>query len=279
MSLVEVREALLDSPDLARSSRAFYSGCPMRRAARPAAMILAALVAISAGGCGDDGGAQLTVLAASSLQEALTAYGTAFPADVRTSFAGSDQLASQIRQGVPADVYAAANTAYPWRLYHEGLAERPAVFAANRLVLAVPIGSELASMAGLAKPGVKLVIGDSTVPVGEYTREVLGRLPGPERRAILANVRSEEPEVSSVLAKLVGGAADAGFIYVSDLKTAPPHSLRAISIPRDLQPDVAYAATVLDDALHPGLAHRYLDGLLGGHGQADLRRAGFLPPP
>jgi molybdate transport system substrate-binding protein len=251
----------------------------MRRAARPAATVLAALAAVGGAGCGGDGGSKLTVLGASSLEEALNAYDSRFPGSVRASFAGSDQLAAQIRQGFRADVYAAADTAYPRQLHREGLAGRPRVFARNRLVVAVPSDSRVSSLAGLAAPGTAVVIGDSTVPVGEYTRQVLERLPPAERRAILANVRSEEPEVSSVLAKLTTGAADAGFVYASDLTTAPPGSVRAIRIPAALQPEVAYAAAVLDDAPHPALARRYLRGLLSPSGQADLRAAGFLPPP
>jgi molybdate transport system substrate-binding protein len=251
----------------------------MRRAARPAATVLAALAAVGVAGCGGDEGSQLTVLAASSLQEALTAYGRQIPAGVRASFAGSDQLAAQIRQGAPADVYAAADAAYPWRLHREGLAERPVVFAANRLVVAVPAGSRISSLADLAAPGTALVIGDATVPVGQYTRQALDRLPEGERRAILANVRSEEPEVGSVLAKLTAGAADAGFVYLSDLRTAPAQTLRQVPIPAPLQPDVVYAAAVLDKAPHPALARRYVAGLLAPRGQAELRRAGFLPAP
>ncbi len=257
-----------------------YSGCPMKQAVRLPAVILAALIAVLAAGCGGGDDARLTVFAASSLQTSLEDYGSSFlAADVRMSVAGSNQLAAQIRQGARPDVYAAADTTYPWRLYREGLVEKPRVFATNRLVVALPAGSEISSLAELTKPGTRLVIGDPTVPVGIYTRAVLARLSSNERRAILANVRSQEPEVSSVVVKLLRGAADAGFVYVTDVKTAPPGSLRTIAIPAGLQPDIAYAAAVLRDAPHPALAHRYLNGLLTARGAADLRRAGFLPAP
>lgn len=245
------------------------------------ALVVAALAAALAG-CGGAGGAshQLTVFAASSLQNSLSAYAKSFPGvTVRSSFAGSDQLAAQIRQGARPDVYAAADTSYPQQLHRAGLVGRPRVFAANRLVVAVPAGSRIASLADLAKPGVKLVIGDPSVPVGAYTRQVLARLPAGERRAILANVRSQEPEVSSIVAKLAGGAADAGFVYATDARAAPPGRLRTIPLPARLQPEVAYAAAVVRGAPDPALARRWLDGLLAGRGAADLRRAGFLPPP
>ncbi|HET7589696.1 MAG TPA: molybdate ABC transporter substrate-binding protein [Solirubrobacterales bacterium] len=230
-------------------------------------------------GCGGAGEQTLTVLGASSLTEALGRYGGSFAgAKVRSSFAGSDQLAAQLRQGAGADVFAAADTEYPAQLHREGLVEEPVVFARNRLVVAVPEGSPVRSLADLARPGVKIAIGDASVPVGAYTREVLGRLPAAEQAAILDNVRSEEPEVSSVLAKVAGGAADAGFVYVTDARTVA-RQVRTVAIPPGLQPDVAYAAALVSGSSEPELARRYLQGLLHGQGAADLREAGFQPPP
>ena len=145
-------------------------------------------------------------------------------------------------------------------------------------MIAVPKDSEIHSLSDLAKPGVTVVIGDPTVPVGSYTHEVLDRLPAAERDAILANVRSEEPEVAGIVAKLTGGAADAGFVYVTDVKAAG-EELRAIRLPGGLQPDVAYGVAVVKDAANPELARQYLDGLFNGAGKRALHAAGFLPPP
>ena len=231
-------------------------------------------------GCGGSGSgeATLTVLGASSLTGALGKYGDSFAgAKVRSSFAGSDQLAAQIKQGARADVFASASTDYPAELHREGLVEKPVVFARNRLVIVVPPGSGAGSLDDLGGAGTKIVIGDPSVPVGAYTREVMGRLPAEERDAILGNVRSEEPEVTAVLAKVASGAADAGFVYATDAKTVAGQ-VRTIPIPPRLQPDVAYAAAVLSDSGHPRAARRYLQGLLHGRGAADLREAGFLPP-
>jgi len=245
---------------------------------RPVGLVLAGTMLLA--GCGGGSGQPtLTVLGASSLTEALGRYGESFEgAKVRSSFAGSDQLAAQLRQGAGADVFASADTDYPAELHREGLVGKPVVFARNRLVVVVPKGSDVGSLADLARPGTKLVIGDPSVPVGAYTREVLGRLPAGEGEAILANVRSEEPEVSSVLAKVVDGAADAGFVYVTDAKTVAGEA-ETVAVPPRLQPDVAYAAAVVSSSGEPELAQRYLQGLLHGQGAADLRAAGFLPPP
>jgi molybdate transport system substrate-binding protein len=237
-----------------------------------------ALLAFAGCGGGSDE-ATLTVLGASSLTEALGKYGDSFAgAKVRSSFAGSDQLAAQIKQGAKADVFASADTDYPAELHREGLVGKPVVFARNRLVVVVPKGSGINSLDDLARPGTKVVVGDPSVPVGAYTREVLGRLPTGEREGILANVRSEEPEVTAVLAKVANGAADAGFVYVTDAKTVAGE-VDTVAVPPRLQPDVAYAAAVLSDSDEPELAQRYLQGLLHGRGADDLREAGFLPPP
>jgi molybdate transport system substrate-binding protein len=261
----------------------------MRRTLVFALISTALLGAALLGGCGGSGddttaagdpsGGSLVVLGASSLTEAVGEYAESFEgADVKTSFAGSDQLAAQIRQGAGADLFLSADTDYPAELFKEGLVEKPKIFAANELAIAVPADSELASLSDLAQPGTKIVIGDPSVPVGAYTRTVLERLPAAEREAILGNVRSEEPEVSSVIAKVAQGAADAGFVYVTDAKSAGS-SVKTIAIPPGLQPQVAYAGAVVSDSGDRAAAGEFLDGLIEGEGAEDLKRAGFLPPP
>jgi molybdate transport system substrate-binding protein len=247
-------------------------------AAATALVLAAALLSGCGGGESSTGGGRLIVLGASSLTDAVTEYGEGFEAaEAKPSFAGSDELAAQIKQGAKADVFASADTGYPAELFAAGLVEKPVVFAANELVIAVPEGSGIRSLADLAEPGVKLVTGDPSVPVGAYTRTVLDRLPGVEREAILGNVRSEETEVGSVVAKIEQGAADAGFVYVTDEKAA--EGLAPVSIPTRLQPEVAYAAAVVSSSDHKGAADEFLRGLVAGEGQEDLRAAGFLPPP
>src|SRR3954452_258421 len=140
---------------------------------RVIAVLACALAVAGCGGANDK--PELTVSAAASLKHAITDYAGHFdPATVRASFAGSDELAAQIRQGVEPDVYAAANTKLPNALYDEGLVEKPQVFAANRLVLAVPAESDkVQSVGDLAKDGVTIAIGSASVPIGSYTRDVL----------------------------------------------------------------------------------------------------------
>jgi molybdate transport system substrate-binding protein len=251
------------------------------------ALIATLALALAVGACGgndDKHGTTarqpLIVSAAASLKDAFTAYGKDFAgADVRLSFAGSDELAAQIRQGVKPDVFAAANTKLPDQLYKEGLVERPTVFAGNELVIAVPAnGSKVDSLDDLAARGTSLAIGAAGVPVGDYTRKVLGALPAAQRKAILGNVRSNEPDVKGVVGKLTQGAVDAGFVYRSDVRAADD-KLKAITLPSELEPKVAYGVAVVKGAKHAAQARAFVRGLLDGAGAQALRAAGFLPPP
>jgi molybdate transport system substrate-binding protein len=254
-----------------------------------AAAVLAALVAGCGGGSSSSsgsteasgsgsGGGSLIVLGASSLTEAVTKYGESFGgATVKPSFAGSDELAAQIQQGAPADVFASANTSYPEELFEEGLVEKPQVFCRNELVIAVPEGSDIKSIGDLTKPGTKIVIGDPSVPVGGYMREMLARLPKAEEEAILGNVVSEETEVASVIAKLEQGAADAGFVYVTDQTGS--EGLEPVEIEAKLQPRVEYGVAVVKSSKDKPAAEEFVEGLVDGEGQEDLLEAGFLPPP
>jgi molybdate transport system substrate-binding protein len=249
----------------------------------------AVLVAACGGGSGEtaptgsgsgSGKPALTVSAAASLKDAFTAFGKQFAdASPRFSFAGSDELAAQIEQGVKPDVYAAANTKLPQLLYAKGLVDKPVVFAGNRLVLAVPAGqTKVTSPADVEKPGVKLAIGSASAPIGSYTRSVLDKLPPHRSRAILHNVRSEEPDVAGIVGKLTQGAVDAGFVYISDVRGAAG-KLKAIELPAQLQPSVAYGAAVVKGAKHPQQARAFIDGLLSGAGARALQHAGFEAPP
>jgi molybdate transport system substrate-binding protein len=255
---------------------------------------LVALLACAAlaSGCGDDDGSsgngdsgkptRLVVSAASSMTEALEAcapkFGDAENAEVRLSFAGSDELAAQIRQGAKVDAYAAANTRIPDELHADGLLSKPVEFATNEFVLAVPKGSGISSLEDLTKEGTTIAIGSESVPIGAYTRETLAKLPPDEEKAILANVRSNEPDVKGIVGKLTQGAADAGFVYVTDVN-ATGGDLKAIELPKDLEPQATYGAGVVKQAEQPELARQFVDGLRQGGCADALTDAGFGAAP
>jgi molybdate transport system substrate-binding protein len=134
------------------------------------------------------------------------------------------------------------------------------------------------SLAGAGGPGAKLAMGSEAVPIGSYTREVLARLGAKQAKAILANVRSNEPDVKGIVAKLTQRAADAGFVYVTDVR-ATNGKLTAIELPAAVQPQVAYAAAVVKGTEHSEQAKAFVAGLRRGAGARALRKAGFEPPP
>jgi molybdate transport system substrate-binding protein len=213
-----------------------------------------------------------------ALEQCGPEFGDAENADVRLSFAGSDELAAQIRQGAKVDVFAAANTRLPDELHGGELVERPVEFATNEFVLAVPRDSEIDSIEDLTAQGTTVVIGSESVPIGSYTRETLAKLPPDQEKAILANVRSNEPDVKSIVGKLTQGAGDAGFVYVTDVNAAGD-ALKAIELPDELEPQVTYGAAVVTKAPQPELARKFVDGLTSGACADALEAAGFGPVP
>jgi molybdate transport system substrate-binding protein len=265
--------------------------------------VLALLTALTAG-CGSSGSngaapgaststaagpnGKLVVLAASSLKDVFPKVAAAFSkanagANVEFSFAGSDELATQIQEGAPADVYAAASPKYPDQLAAAGKLDKPVPFATNTLVLATPSGfGKVGDLPALTAPGVKLVIGAAGVPVGDYTRTVLGALDATEggsySAAVMKKVVSEEQNVKGIVAKLISGDADAGFVYVTDVKAAGP-SLRAIAIPASAKPSATYPIGVVHGASNPDLAARWVAFVLSPEGQGILRAAGFGAAP
>ena len=243
-----------------------------RRLALP--LLLAALALPAAGAAEPASSGRLTVFAAASLTRALPKVDPR----PRYGFGGSDQLAFQIAQGAPADVFAAASPKYPERLYRQGLVEKPVPFATNTLVLVVPKANpaHIRTVADLAKPGVKLVVGDPSVPVGAYTRTVLGNLG--IAAAVLRNVVSNETDVREVLAKVALGDADAGFVYVTDARSVRG-KVGVIAIRASAQPQVVYEAAVVKSSRNKRAARAFLTRLLRPAAQRRLEAFGFGPRP
>lgn len=216
--------------------------------------------------------AQITVLAAASLTDVLPQIDPS----PRYSFAGSDTLAGQIRLGAPADVFASANTTLPEQLYAAGLVEKPAVFVANKLVLVVPASNPagIASVFDLKRSGIKLLVGAATVPIGSYTRKILRNL---ALSPVLANVVSQENDVRSILGKIGLGEADAGFVYVTDAKTAGD-KVKVIALPAWAQPPVRYGVAVVKGTRSRAAAVAFINRLLAKAAQAKLIAAGFVVP-
>jgi molybdate transport system substrate-binding protein len=223
--------------------------------------------------CGGNGSDEpLDVYAAASLAEVFPEIAP----DARYSFAGSDELATQIREGAPADVYASASSRYPQELFEEGLVEKPVTFASNRLVLIVPRANPgaIESVEDVLQPGTRLVVAAEGVPVGDYTRTVLETL---GLSAALDNVVSNEDDVKGVAGKVALGEADAGFVYATDVTPVADRVL-AIELPDDAQPPIEYQVAVVAGSDDEDAAEEFVEKLLGDEGREALERAGFGVP-
>jgi len=236
---------------------------------------LVALLAVAAllGASGARGDEPITVYAAASLAEVFPRIDPG----AHFQFAGSNQLATQIRQGAPADVFASASPVYTQQLYRDALVERPRVFATNTLVVAVPRSNpaHIGSIWDLARrPKLRLVVAGPKVPIGLYTRHVLERL---GLLAVLRKSVSQETDVKGIVGKLALGEADAGFVYATDVHAASSR-LTAIAIPKRAQPAVRYELAVVRGSHNADAAWSFVADVLSSTGRRQLARAGFGVP-
>ena len=243
-----------------------------RLAALAFALVAAAALATTAN-ARRDGGTQLTIYAAASLTEVFNAYDGA----QRYSFAGSNALETQIRNGAPADVFASAAPLNTQRLFKAGIVDKPVTFTANRLVLIVPKSNpaDIHSIYDLRRKPVKLVVAGAAVPVGGYTRTVLKKM---GLSSVLSKVVSQESDVKAVTGKVALGQADAGFVYATDARPVADH-VTVIRIPAWAQPRIRYEIAVVTKSANKAAAQTWIRNLLSAKGQTALKNAGFLPIP
>jgi molybdate transport system substrate-binding protein len=237
-------------------------------------------------------GVTLNVFAAASLQDVFTEIGknfeTANPgAKVAFNFAGSQQLAQQIDQGAPADVFAAANMAQMAGVVKSGrvVSGTEQIFVRNRLVVIVPKDNpgRVQKLQDLATPGLKLVLAAREVPAGQYALDFLTRTLTETtfgvgfQGAVLKNVVSYDDNVRSVLSKVVLGEADAGIVYVTDVTRDAASRLTRIDIPDALNTVATYPIAALQDSRHANLAGQFVAYVLSAAGQQILASYGFSP--
>lgn len=255
----------------------------MRRLLATAGAVLLA----ATGGCAGDGAASgdegsgsttLTVFAAASLRGAFERLGEDFEADhdgvtVELAFAGSSDLVAQIQGGAAADVVASADQANMDELTADGLVDTPQPFASNTLEIAVPPDNPagVGGLADLAEPGTNLVVCAPQVPCGAATQQVA------KEAGITLRPVSEEQSVTDVLNKVETGEADAGLVYVTDVKAAGDQ-VTGIRFPESADVVNVYPIATLSDAEHGDLGRQFVDLVLGEHGRSVLGDFGFGEP-
>jgi molybdate transport system substrate-binding protein len=251
-----------------------------------AALALAGCTAGPAGDGPDDGGppgaeipdpatGTITVFAAASLTEAFGELEILFEqlhpsADVVLNFGGSGALASQITEGAPADVFAAASEAPMETVIDAGDASAPAVFATNTLEIAVPPGNPagITGLADLADPQLTIALCDPSVPCGaaaETLMRLAGYQPAPD---------TLEEDVKAVLTKVVLGEADAGLVYLTDV-VAAGDAVEGIEVPEAADLINSYPIAVISGAANPEGARAWVDFVLSADGRTALADAGF----
>lgn len=250
----------------------------MRRNLAAATAVLLLATVAACGGDGDGGGRTLTVYAAASLALPFEELGERFEAEhdgveVTFSFAGSSDLAAQVRQGAGADVFASADEATMASLTEEDLVDAPVPFATNTLQLAVPPDDPagIGSLQDLAEPGVRLVVCAPAVPCGAAAVAV-EEAAGLDLRPV-----SEEQSVTDVLNKVISGEADAGLVYVTDVQGAGDR-VRGIDVPEAEDVVNTYPIATVADSDHAEPAQEFVALVTGEVGQQVLREAGFGAP-
>ena len=256
-----------------------------KRLVRIAAVLAAAglTAALGAGlsACGNtsaSGSETVTVFAAASLKGSFTDLARSFESQhpgvkVILSFAGSSDLATQIIQGAPADVFASADTRNMARVADAGLVTGSAKnFASNTLAIAVPPSNpaSVRSFADLGRPGVKVVVCAPQVPCGAAASAVA------QSAGVALRPVSEESSVTDVLGKVASGEADAGLVYVTDVRAAGS-KVQGIPFPEASAAINTYPIAALKTAGETELADEFIAMVSGSEGQRILSAAGFGP--
>jgi molybdate transport system substrate-binding protein len=235
----------------------------------------------------------LDVFAAASLTEPFREIGAAFEAahpevNLVFNFAGSQQLAYQLEQGAPADIFASANERQMEVVIQAGLitpgTEQP--FANNLLAIAVPIDNpaDIHTYQDLARQDLLLVMADESAPAGRYSLEFLDKaaqeneLGEVYKDNVLENVVSYEANVKAVLNKVALGEADAGIVYISDLSVENTDRITLVEIPEALNSLATYPIAVLKGSPNADLAAAFIEFARSQEGQAILLKHGFKPP-
>jgi molybdate transport system substrate-binding protein len=231
---------------------------------------------LSAGQSGPSG--TLTVFAASSLNAAFTTIGAGFEKRhpgtmVKFNFAASSSMAAQIQQGALGDVFASADQPNMQKLIQAGLtAESPIVFARNDLEIVVGKGNpkHVKALADLARSGLVVVLCAPAVPCGHYAAQAL------QKAGVSVKPASQEADVKSVLSKVALGEADAGLVYVTDVKAAGA-AVEGVAIPSVLNVVAEYPIVILKDSQNRALARAFVSYVLAD-GRQTLARYGFTNP-
>ncbi len=255
--------------------------------ARPAGALVALLLLTGCtGGAADRQGdgtggvtGTVTVLAAASLTEVFTGLAARFEdthpgVTVQLSFAASSELAAQVEQGAPADVFASASPETMDLVVEAGAVRgEPTVFARNRLQIAVPPGNPggVRGLDDLGRAELKVALCAPEVPCGAAAATVFaaaGVTPAPD---------TLEADAKATLTKVTLGEVDAALVYRTDVQAAGP-AAAGIDVPEADRAVNDYLVATLAAAPNPRAARELVELVLSRAGSAALAAAGFDAP-
>ena len=221
-----------------------------------------AVLALAAGSLAAPASASaLTVSAAASLRDAMPRI----DASPTYNFAGSDALALQIRNGAPADVFLSANLSIPTQLFKDGLCSKPKVFATNVVVMVTPTANPagIKSVYDLGRGERKrLAIGSATVPIGIYTRSVLGRLG--LSRALRINTVSFRGQRHVGALEGLAPRPRTPASSTSRTGSRPRNDVKRFNLPKFAQPPVRYGMCIVKrDGVDTAAANTFMRKVLG----------------
>ena len=233
----------------------------------------------------------IDLFAAASLREVLDALAADHLQQtgrtVRVTYAGSAQLARQVDQGAPADLFVSADESWMDWLEQRGLVETATRrrVAGNGLVLIAPIGVmdaplDLTSAGALERRlgDGRLAMADVSVPAGRYGQQALTRLglwSRVERRLAPGD------SVRAALTLVARGEVPLGVVYATDARAEPRVRIVA-TFPVSSHEPIVYPAARLRRSQGGGdavAAQAFLDRMSSARGQAVFGRFGFTRPP
>jgi len=228
----------------------------------------------------------ITVAAAISLKDALARVVEQYKTDtgdvVELTYGSSGQLASQIQNGAPVDLFISAANKQVDDLVKKDLADPASrrIVAGNSLVIVVPHDSKStpASTKALADAAVtRIAIGEpSSVPAGQYAQQALksaGVTDAVKNKLILGT------NVRQVLDYVERGEVSAGLVYASDAMISGDKVRITCTVGRADHDPIVYPAVVIRASKKHPAAAKFRDFLLSPKGQARLKEFGFAPPP
>jgi molybdate transport system substrate-binding protein len=190
------------------------------------------------------------------------------------SYGASSDLATQIVNGAPADVFASANVKQMKVVADTGkVAGESKPFTSNVLTIVVPPGNPkgIRSFADLAKPDVTELVCAPQVPCGAAALKAL------KAAGLTVKPVSQEQDVKAALTKVRLNEADAALVYRTDVKAAGGQ-VRGIDFPEAAQAINDYPIVALKNAPNPAGAAAFVAYVRSEPAQQVLAGAGFQQP-